>query len=151
MIQYELWAKGQFGTDNIHVAHSEILHNTAYERRRHYRKPVLQRAQLVFDDGTIDCALLDISDTGARVRTMKQVHIPEWVRLDLPDGTSFRANRRWCRGLEIGFRLNSLENDDLLTAMIDGLTRDQKRSLLARIEASLAQDTAPAVSVDASP
>lgn len=133
------------------MADSEILQDAAYERRRHYRKPVLQRAQLVFGDRTVDCALLDISETGARVRTTKQVHIPEWVRLDLPDGTSFRANRRWSRGPEIGFRLNLLENDDLLKAMIDGLTRDQKQSLLARIEASLAQDPAPAIGVDASP
>lgn len=130
------------------MADSEDVGDPRPERRTGSRKSLLKKAQLVFGSCAVDCILLDISDTGARVRTTKLVPIPDWVRLDLPDGKFFLANRRWTRGLEIGFSLNPSRNDDLLEAMIDGLSPDQKRSLIARIEASLARKGASVVALD---
>ncbi len=112
------------------------------DRRRGARTGVLKRAKLVFgnDDmsrSVIDCVVMDLSPTGARVRTGTPVTVPEWVTFLLPDGMSSRARRRWTRGNEIGLELTSSDHESLLEAMIAGLSEDQRRALIARIEATL--------------
>jgi hypothetical protein len=88
----------------------------------------------------IDAVLLDSSPHGVRLRTAVPVAIPEWVSLKLRDGDTHRAQRRWQRGEEIGLKLAESDSRDLLDALIAGLSHDQRRALIARIEASMVAD-----------
>ena len=47
--------------------------------------------------------MLDVSETGAKVRTASVVPIPRQVTLRFRGGAMFPAVRRWTRGMEIGF------------------------------------------------
>ena len=120
------------------------------EQRKGPRASVLKRAKITFGNpdqthSVIDCVVMNVSSTGARVRTTVTSAIPEWVTLAFPDGTALRARCRWTRGTEIGFELARPVEGDLLDAMIAGLTPDQRRLLVARIEAAgPAQPTPPA-------
>jgi hypothetical protein len=112
------------------------------ERRQSLRISVLKRAKIIYGNAdlthtVIDCVVIDVSSTGARVRTMSPVTIPEWVTLVFPEGATYRARQLWARGSEIGFAFAAVDDVVLLDAMISGLTPDQRRALIARIEASL--------------
>ena len=112
------------------------------DKRRDSRSSVLKRAKITFGNpdqthSVIDCVLMNVSPTGARVRTAVATNVPEWVTLVFPDGVSTRARRRWTQGAEIGFEMAATDELSLLDAMIAGLTPDQRRALIARIEASL--------------
>lgn len=72
-------------------------------KRRAPRSTVLKRAQIVAGDAVFDCIVVDISESGARVRTATVVPVPERVVLRFAGGTSTPAIRRWTRGVEIGF------------------------------------------------
>lgn len=115
---------------------------TQDNKRQIARAAVLQKVKVIFADSTyadsvIDCLVVDRSQDGVRVRTAVAVTVPEWVTLKFSDGATFRARRRWVRGVEIGFELAATDGTGLLDAMIAGLTHDQRRALIARIEASL--------------
>ena len=112
------------------------------EQRRDARSSVLKRAKITFGNpdqthAVIDCVLMNVSPSGARVRTAVATSVPEWVTLMFPDGASSRARRCWTQGNEIGFEMAASDESSLLDAMIAGLTPDQRRALIARIEASL--------------
>jgi hypothetical protein len=62
--------------------------------------------------------------------------VPEWVTLKFTDGSASRARKCWARGTQIGFELVA-DGGDMLDAMIAGLTHDQRRALIAKIERSL--------------
>lgn len=51
------------------------------ERRHHVRRRMCKRAALEFNGGSIDCTLKDLSTTGAAVRVISPVGIPEIVTL----------------------------------------------------------------------
>ena len=108
------------------------------DKRRALRNSTLKRAQITFGAAAIDCVVVDTSSGGLRARTASPVTVPEWVTLRYPDGSMSRARRRWVRGTQIGFELTGSDSGDLLDAMIAGLTQDQRRALIARLEASLA-------------
>ena len=73
------------------------------DRRRGPRDRVIKGAKLIFHNSVIDCTVMDISPTGARVRTSAVVVVPEQVTLQLRGGSAFFAHRRWSRGMEISF------------------------------------------------
>ena len=111
------------------------------EHRREPRASVLKRAKITFGNpdqtnSVIDCVVMNISLTGVKVRTTVTANIPEWVTLVFPDGATRRACRRWTQGAEIGFEFAAAIDGDLLDAMIAGLTPDQRRALIGRIEAA---------------
>ncbi len=64
---------------------------------------MLKGAKLLFNESVVDCLVLNVSETGARVRTAAVVPIPDQVRLRLNDGATFSATVRWTRGVEFGF------------------------------------------------
>jgi hypothetical protein len=72
-------------------------------KRLAIREAVLKSAQIIFDQSVVDCLVLDVSETGARVRTASVFPIPRQVRLRFRGGATFPAERRWARGMEIGF------------------------------------------------
>src|SRR3712207_4190106 len=104
-------------------------------RRRAERSSVLKRAQILFGSTVIDCVVVDSSAGGLRIRIQSAIAVPEAVTLRFVDGSAVRARRRWTRGTEVGFRLDV--EADLLDAMIAGLTQEQRRALLARVQATL--------------
>lgn len=76
------------------------------EHRVTPRRRVLRGASLIFNDGnsTIDATVRDISDTGARVKVQAMFECPTNVVLKLVDGTTYDAQVRWFRNLELGLR-----------------------------------------------
>jgi hypothetical protein len=62
----------------------------------------MKGAVLVTDDGVFDCVVLEISNTGARVRTLQPVEMAGAVTLKLTGGPRYSATRRWAEGLEMG-------------------------------------------------
>ncbi|MDI3307351.1 MAG: hypothetical protein QJR07_21470 [Acetobacteraceae bacterium] len=71
-------------------------------RRGADRNRVLKGAQVIFGSSTLNCVVLDISVSGARVSLTSPAVIPEIVALRLRDGSTYPACRRWARGTEIG-------------------------------------------------
>jgi hypothetical protein len=66
------------------------------------RRASQRRARLVVASGVYDCLVTDISEKGARVRIVVHVAADGNVVLDAGDGKSYRAVRRWARGMEMG-------------------------------------------------
>ena len=77
----------------------------AENKRIAARQAVLKGAQLVFGASVIDCLVLNMSDTGARIRTGAVVFVPEELTLKMRGGASFAARTVWTRGVEIGLAL----------------------------------------------
>jgi hypothetical protein len=75
----------------------------ATNRRREARDRVIKGAQLIFHNSVIDCTVLDVSTTGARVRTAAVVVTPELVIVQFRGGGAFYARRRSSLGMEISF------------------------------------------------
>jgi hypothetical protein len=75
----------------------------ATDRRGETRQRVIKGAQLIFSNTVIDCTVLDVSTTGARVRTAAVVVTPELVILQFRGGGAFHARRRSSLGMEISF------------------------------------------------
>lgn len=69
------------------------------------RRRVLLSGKLVYGDNemTLDCAITDISDTGARVRLQGAQLLVEPIYLvDLRHGVAYRARRAWRREELVG-------------------------------------------------
>ena len=79
------------------------------DQRKASRKAVLLMGQIEFGaDGVdgravFDCLVLDISESGARVRTGAPLPVPASLRLRLRSGEARPVIRRWSSGREIGF------------------------------------------------
>jgi hypothetical protein len=119
------------------IPHVAAEPDSPLNKRLALRSSTLKRAQIIFGASAIDCVVVDTSSGGLRVRTASIVTVPEWVTLRYPDGSMSRARRRWMRGTQIGFQLIGSDSGDLLEAMIAGLTHDQRRALITKLEASL--------------
>jgi hypothetical protein len=76
------------------------------DERREKRHGLIKRAKIVVGNSVIDCAVVNVSTSGARVRTGAVVVVPEHVVLRFSGGSAFVAQRRWSRGMEMGFVLN---------------------------------------------
>jgi hypothetical protein len=77
----------------------------ADNKRIDLRQAVLKGAQIIFGGSVIDCLVINVSESGARVRTAAMTQVPEHVILRFGGGASFAGTRRWARGLEIGLSL----------------------------------------------
>jgi hypothetical protein len=75
-----------------------VGHQAADDKRLALRQTVFKSAKIVFGQSVIDCLVLDISETGVRVRTAA-------IMLEFSGGAVFSAVRRWARGLELGLLL----------------------------------------------
>jgi hypothetical protein len=77
-------------------------------RRREERYRVIKAAKLIFGNSEIGCIVVNISKSGACIKTLAEVAVPEHVILKFPHDGSFRAHRVWSKGQEFGFSLNGL-------------------------------------------
>jgi hypothetical protein len=60
-------------------------------------------------DAYIDCTVIDISETGARVSVARPLECGNSIELHIPaKGQVFQASIVWCRGNEIGTSFESV-------------------------------------------
>lgn len=81
------------------------------EKRGVKRASVLQTGKLIYGGAwgsIVDCLILDITDSGARVETILAVDIPENFWLKLSDGTERRGCRRWASGNQLGIEFTDI-------------------------------------------
>ena len=62
-------------------------------------------AQIAFGGSVLDCALLETSRNGARVRLLAPAEVPETATLRLRSGESWMVERCWRKGPQIGFKV----------------------------------------------
>jgi hypothetical protein len=78
----------------------------AAEHRLEKRTSTIKSGKLIYGGAhpvVIDCLVLDLSDSGARVETIIAADIPEVVLLRTGSGAEARtAYRRWASGQQIG-------------------------------------------------
>jgi PilZ domain len=74
------------------------------EQRIHSRAHVLRRGKIVFRRGygVIDCVLLDVSPSGARLRVGTWLGLPDDFELRIENGSTHRARVRYRNLGEIG-------------------------------------------------
>lgn len=77
----------------------------ANDKRLALRQTVFKSAKIVFGQSAIDCLVVNVSETGVRLRTAAIMPVPERVTLEFSGGAVFSAVRRWARGMELGFSL----------------------------------------------
>lgn len=76
------------------------------DRRGAARKRTLQKGDISFLDShaSIECVILDISETGARLRPVDVKSCPEKFRLRGPDGRTRLCELIWRTSKQIGVR-----------------------------------------------
>ncbi len=89
-----------------------------FERRNDFRHTASQHAAMRFRNANMICDLVDLSETGAKIRIIDGAvpNIDERVILTLFDGTSVDGHVSWMQGKYIGiaFRNPVLNVDDRL-------------------------------------
>jgi hypothetical protein len=84
---------------------AHLPHNASPDQRASIRRRVILSGRLVYGqpEMTIDCAISDMSDTGARVRLKGSPLLVNPVYLiDIRHGLAFRAREVWRQGSEVG-------------------------------------------------
>lgn len=74
------------------------------EQRHETRASMIRTARVVFAGSSLDCALLDLSESGARVILRAVADLPETLVLWVPDGKARMAHRIWQWEKQAGFR-----------------------------------------------
>jgi hypothetical protein len=75
------------------------------ERRADRRERIFQRASVVFNgrQSMFDCAVRNLSETGAMVRLSDWTALPETFEIDMASGKrGIRVKQRWRRGDDVG-------------------------------------------------
>ena len=102
--------------DDIRAAHFRIIpqviahpmepHEKSVERRRASRTSVLKSATVVFNHGncTMDCLVLDLSKTGARLKPADFLLCPSEFTLRLHNGSVHECDVRWRKKNVLGVR-----------------------------------------------
>jgi hypothetical protein len=75
-----------------------------FERRTHPRHRVYAPGVIFIDPGdrSIDCKILNISNSGARVKLAEPVELPNAILILVKPGSYLKALVRWRIGLEAG-------------------------------------------------
>ena len=81
------------------------LSPASHAARRGERANVLKRAKLVFGGAILDCTVLDLSTSGARLTLGAPARLAGEFALHMPGGSVYAARLRWSRGREIGLEL----------------------------------------------
>jgi hypothetical protein len=76
-------------------------------KARDPRKTALKGGQLIIGSALLDCFVLNMSDTGARVSFRTPVEVPEAVTLRLGDGSTYPALCIWARETEVGLQFTA--------------------------------------------
>jgi two-component system cell cycle response regulator len=81
---------------------SKLLKRGPLSNRSEPREPVHLRAQIIFDAGTIDCLIKDVSRRGARLKVDNVLAVPALFELSSSGGQRRPVKVRWRRKGEIG-------------------------------------------------
>ncbi|WP_043839193.1 PilZ domain-containing protein [Muricoccus aerilatus] len=73
------------------------------ERRRWPRYQVHLRAQLLSGAGSFDCTVIDLSEGGAQIDVAESIPLSAIAVLNIEDGATYVARRRWVNGTRAGF------------------------------------------------
>ena len=73
-----------------------------WRARRPGRSRMFKPAQIAFGGSVLDCALLDLSLTGARVQLLAPAEVPEIATLRFPGGEARTVRRRWKTDAQVG-------------------------------------------------
>jgi hypothetical protein len=93
---------------------------TAARRRSTPRVNAVSRAILRTAGQTYSADLLDISTSGARVRTRKPIQPGSSIMMCLPDMPSLRAFARWVDGSELGLAFEAPIPIQIMANWLDG-------------------------------
>ena len=90
------------------VARPKEAHEKPSERRRASRPHVLKSATVVFNHGncSMDCQVLDLTKTGARLKPVDALLCPKEFTLKLHHGLVHHCEVRWRRGNILGVRFS---------------------------------------------
>ena len=74
------------------------------ENRRAVRRPTVKEGMIVFNHGhcTMQCKILDTSETGARLHVPEVLFMPEQFLLKIPDGAMRNCEVIWKKGPTVG-------------------------------------------------
>ncbi|WP_198384798.1 PilZ domain-containing protein [Roseomonas sp. KE2513] len=79
-------------------------HAPSYEERRRWpRYQVHLRAQLLSGAGSFDCTVIDLSEGGAQIDVAEPIPLSAVAVLNMEDGATYVARRRWVNGTRAGF------------------------------------------------
>ena len=98
------------------------------------RTRTLLRARIDFNGGmsTLECAVRDLSETGARIELGDSVAMPGKFRLFIPKHQrSYEAETRWHRGNSVGI--------EFVNAPQQGASRDTEEGRVIKLEAEVAK------------
>jgi hypothetical protein len=76
-------------------------------KARDPRKTALKGGQLIIGSELLNCFVLNMSGTGARVSFREPVALPEAVTLKLGDGSTYPAVCIWARETEVGLQFTA--------------------------------------------
>src|SRR4029077_5655524 len=99
----------RMATQDSAVARTIEPHQKAGEKRHARRTLVINKGMVVFNDGhcSMDCQVLDLSKTGARLKPDDILVCPEQFTLKFPHGSVHLCEVRWRKGNILGFRFFS--------------------------------------------
>jgi hypothetical protein len=91
-------------TQDIAAARPIEPHEKAGEKRRARRTRVIKAAVIVFNDShcSMDCQVLDLSKTGARLKPADNLVCPEQFTLKFPNGPVHLCEVKWRKGNILG-------------------------------------------------
>ena len=101
----------------------------SYPARRGERGNVLKRAKLAFGGAVLDCTVLDLSTSGARVLLGAPVRLAGEFALHMPGGSVYAARLRWSRGREIGLEFAGEPKLALTAALLAGASVQALRGI----------------------
>src|SRR4051794_15162116 len=84
--------------------------DTNGEKRHVRRGGGLRGVRVVFEQNAVDCVVLDVSPTGARIRIPRDLILPEQVTLRFQRGEVVLARRRWQRARQVGLAFEKTES-----------------------------------------
>jgi hypothetical protein len=93
--------------NSLAVNEQAVLEPTADERRRHKRKPVLWKAVLDTGSGPAECAILDLSLGGAKLRVAATGTQRQRVTLVIDRFGPLEAEVIWSRSGRMGVRFTA--------------------------------------------
>ena len=93
------------------------------------RVNVLKRAKLVFSGAILDCAVLDLSPSGARLSLGVPVRFSGNFALHMPGGSVYAARLCWARGREVGLEFIGEPRLALEAAKLAGASMQALRSI----------------------
>ena len=103
--------------------------SASHAARRGERANVLKRAKLMFGGAILDCTVLDLSASGARLTLGAPARLAGDFALHMPGGSVYAARRRWSRGREIGLEFIGEPKLAVAAALVAGASVQALRGI----------------------